>query len=55
MSKKIRIGIVSMGTIGSVHANAYAKVPNAEVYAVCDILPDRLAEKAKLHNIAKPM
>ena len=53
MSKKIRIGIVGMGTIGSVHANAYAKVPNAEVYAVCDILPDRLAEKAKLHNIGK--
>ena len=53
MSKKVRIGIIGVGTIGSVHANNYANVPNAEVVALCDILPDRLAEKAKLHGVAK--
>ena len=51
--EKVKIGVIGCGTIGSVHTNAYAKVENAEVVALCDILPDRLAEKAKLHNIAK--
>ncbi len=53
MSKKVRIGVIGCGTIGSVHTDAYAKVANAEVVALCDILPDRLAEKAKRHNVAK--
>ena len=51
MSRKIKIGIIGAGTIGSVHADAYAKVANAEVVALCDILPNILAEKAKRHNI----
>lgn len=53
MSKKVRIGIIGMGTIGSVHADAYQKVCDAELYAICDILPERLAEKAKKHNVSK--
>ena len=53
MSKKVRIGIIGCGTIGSVHADAYAKVAEAEVVALCDILPDRLKEKAARHNVAK--
>ena len=53
MEKKVRIGIIGCGAIGSVHADAYAKVPNAELVALCDILPDRLKEKAERHNVAK--
>jgi len=53
MGKKIKIGIIGAGSIGSVHADAYAKLADAEVYALCDILPDRLAEKAARHNIGK--
>ncbi len=53
MSKKVKIGIIGIGTIGSVHADAYAKIPEAEVVALCDILPDRLKEKAARHGIAK--
>ena len=53
MSQKTKIGIIGCGAIGTTHANAYAAVDNAEVVALCDILPDRLAEKAKLHNIGK--
>ncbi len=51
MSDKIRIGIVGVGTIGSVHADAYAKVGRAEVIALCDILPDRLQEKGARHGV----
>ena len=53
MSKKVKIGIIGAGTIGSVHADAYAKVADAEVVALCDILADRLKEKAARHHIAK--
>ncbi|HQL88583.1 MAG TPA: Gfo/Idh/MocA family oxidoreductase [Lentisphaeria bacterium] len=53
MSKKVKIGIIGAGTIGSVHADAYAKVADAEVVALCDILPERLKEKAARHQIAK--
>ena len=53
MEKKVRIGIIGCGAIGSVHADAYAKVANAELVALCDILPDRLKEKAERHNVPK--
>lgn len=51
--KTLKIGIIGCGTIGSVHADAYKHVKGAELVALCDILPDRLAEKAKRHNVAK--
>jgi len=50
---KIRIGIIGCGTIGSVHADSYAKVADAEVVALCDILPDKLKQKAERHKVAK--
>ena len=52
MSGKIKIGIIGCGTIGSVHADAYGKVKDAELVALCDILPDRLKEKAERHKVA---
>ena len=51
MSDKVKIGIIGVGTIGSVHAEAYATVPDAEVVALCDILPDRLREKGEKHGV----
>ena len=51
MSQKMKIGIIGSGTIGSVHADAYKKVADADLVAMCDILPDRLAEKAKRHGV----
>ena len=51
MSRKIKVGIIGAGTIGSVHADAYKKVADAELVALCDILPDKLAEKAKRHGV----
>jgi len=51
MSDKVKIGIIGVGTIGSVHADAYAKVNRAEVIALCDILPDRLKEKGARHGV----
>ena len=53
MEKKVRIGIIGCGTIGTVHTEAYLKVENAEIVAMCDILPDRVKEKAEKYKIAK--
>lgn len=53
MSKKVKIGIIGAGTIGSVHAKAYATIPEAEVIGLCDILPDKLKAKAAQHNIPR--
>ncbi len=53
MSKKIKVGIIGVGTIGSVHAEAYNKLEDAQLHALCDINPERLAEKAKKHNVSK--
>ena len=43
MAKKLRLGIIGMGAIGNVHAQAHAAVGEAELVAVCDLLPEKLA------------
>jgi predicted dehydrogenase len=49
---KLRYGIVGLGTIGTIHGETIRKhVPEAEIAAVCDILPDRLAQKADLWGV----
>ncbi len=53
MNEKIKVGIIGVGTIGSVHAEAYRKLPEAQLHALCDIQPERLAEKAQKHNVQK--
>jgi predicted dehydrogenase len=44
--KKLRVGVVGVGHIGSNHARIYAELPNAEFVAVFDIDPARAAEVA---------
>ncbi len=53
MSKKVKVGVIGAGTIGSVHAEAYKKVADAELVGLCDILPDKLKAKAEKHGIPK--
>ena len=48
--KRIKVGIVGLGELGSVHAkNLRFKIPNAELIAICGVP----AEKEKLENIQK--
>ncbi|MDI6827917.1 MAG: Gfo/Idh/MocA family oxidoreductase [Armatimonadota bacterium] len=37
----LRIGIVGVGNIGSIHAQCYKDNPKCEVVACCDIIPER--------------
>ncbi len=53
MSRKVKIGIIGVGSIGSTHADAYAKVADADVIALCDIDPETLKAKSARHCIAR--
>ncbi|MBI2438923.1 MAG: Gfo/Idh/MocA family oxidoreductase [Lentisphaerae bacterium] len=39
---KVKVGIIGLGAIGSVHADAYRAAPDAEIAAICDIAEARL-------------
>src|SRR5437667_379244 len=44
--KKLRVGVVGVGHIGSNHARIYSQLPNAELVAILDIDPTRADEIA---------
>ncbi|CAM3931294.1 Gfo/Idh/MocA family protein [Lederbergia lenta] len=44
---KIKVGIVGVGNIGSIHAAVYKENPNVEIVAVCDIIQSKSDEAAK--------
>lgn len=50
----LRYGIVGLGWIGMVHAEAIrAAVPEAEIAAVCDTQPERLEQRARELGVAR--
>lgn len=51
--KKLRIGLVGAGNIAKVHLDAYKKVENAEIVAICDINEKVLKATAEKYGIAK--
>ena len=53
MGKKIKVGIIGAGTIGSTHAKAYANVEDAELIGLCDIDAEKLKLKAAQHGIPR--
>ncbi len=50
---KVKIGIIGLGAIGSVHADAYHASSECEITAICDILEDRLAVIGDKYNVQK--
>jgi predicted dehydrogenase len=48
---KVKVGVIGLGAIGAVHANAYHEVPGAEISAICDISEARLTEIGNKHNV----
>jgi len=48
---KLKVGIIGLGAIGSVHADAYASSPEAEIAAICDVSEARLAEIGNKYNV----
>ena len=48
---RIRIGLVGCGKVSQIHFAALRSLPEAELVAVCDALPDRANTVAAKHNI----
>jgi len=48
-----RVAVVGAGTMGRVHAEAYARMPNAELVAICDTKPGAAEELAAKYS-ARP-
>jgi predicted dehydrogenase len=49
--KKVRVGIIGLGSWGSCHLEAYAAMPQAEVVAVCDRNAERAQELAQKFGV----
>ena len=47
-----KVAVVGAGTMGGVHSGAYAKMPNAELVAIMDILPEAAQRLAEMHSVA---
>lgn len=50
MTKQLRVGVVGVGYLGSIHAAIYARMPNVELVSVCDVDSARAAEIAAKTN-----
>ncbi len=46
----LKIGIVGVGNIGSIHAQCYRNNPKCEVVACCDIIPEKADKAASDHG-----
>lgn len=40
---RIRVGVIGVGHLGSIHARIYSQLESAQLVGVCDLLPDRAA------------
>ncbi|HEY3282487.1 MAG TPA: Gfo/Idh/MocA family oxidoreductase [Armatimonadota bacterium] len=49
--RRIRLGIIGVGQIGKMHLQEYAKIPDAEIVAACDIDEPELKRVAEMHQI----
>lgn len=45
-----RVAVIGAGSLGRVHADAYSRMPNAELVGVCDILPESAEALAQKHS-----
>ena len=44
--KKLRFGVIGLGHMGDIYARVFADLPEAELVACCDIVPERAAALA---------
>lgn len=46
MERKLKVGVVGVGSLGTHHARIYSRMPAVELVGVCDVDPQRAAEIA---------
>ncbi|EKN65217.1 oxidoreductase domain-containing protein [Neobacillus bataviensis LMG 21833] len=50
--EKLKVGVIGAGSLSEAHLDAYKNNPTVELVAVCDLVEERAAEKAKKYAIA---
>jgi len=53
MKERVRCAVVGCGVIGEVHAALLAALPDAELVACCDVVPERMADFAARFQIPR--
>lgn len=53
MDKKIKVGIIGVGSIAESHIGGYKNNPNVEIYAFCDINEKRLKEMGEKYGVER--
>ena len=53
MDKKIKIGVIGVGSISGAHIAGYLKNPNVELYALCDIDEEKLKLKGEKYGVTR--
>lgn len=48
----LKIGVIGTGNISQFHLGAYQKNPRVQLYAVCDLNPDRARKAAETFGVA---
>ena len=48
--KPIKVAVIGVGHLGTIHARIYSQLESAQLVAVCDILPDRAQALAHQHG-----
>ena len=51
MTSKLRFGIIGCGVIGRIHAEAITSLPDAQLVAVADVIPERAQELAEKFHV----
>ena len=50
MSKKVKLGVVGLGGMGSSHLGYLSKMDTIEIAGVCDIEKEKADDRAKTYN-----
>ncbi len=54
MFKDIRIGVIGVGRLGSIHARTYANIDGARLVGVCDLSQEKVVEMAQQYPNCQP-
>lgn len=49
--KKVRIGVIGIGNMGAAHIRDVATLPNTELAAICDVIPERATLPAEYYKV----
>ncbi|MBO5755539.1 MAG: Gfo/Idh/MocA family oxidoreductase [Clostridia bacterium] len=50
-SRRLRVAIIGCGSIANSHCGSYLRQPDADIVALCDLVPERTREFAEKHGL----